>query len=82
MSKYDTDLDYVILDIDISREELKEIEAEADKIISEKNFIRIDIRNLFSDTLVDICKEEALTDYFISEEDKKEAERLINWGLS
>jgi tetratricopeptide (TPR) repeat protein len=35
MSKYNTDLDYVILDIDISREELKEIMAEADKIISE-----------------------------------------------
>jgi len=35
MSKYNTDLDYVILDIDISREELKEIKAEADKIISE-----------------------------------------------
>jgi len=35
MSKYDTDLDYVILDIDISREELEEIKAEADKIISE-----------------------------------------------
>jgi len=35
MSKYDTDLDYVIFDIDISREELEEIKAEADKIISE-----------------------------------------------
>jgi len=35
MSKYNTDLDYVILDIDISKEELKEIMAEADKIISE-----------------------------------------------
>jgi lipoprotein NlpI len=35
MSKYNTDLDYVILDIDISREELVEIKAEADKIISE-----------------------------------------------
>ena len=35
MSKYNTDLDYVILDIDISREELKEIETEADKLISE-----------------------------------------------
>jgi len=35
MSKYDTDLDYVIIDIDISREELKEIKVEADKIISE-----------------------------------------------
>jgi len=35
MSKYNTDLDYVILDIDISREELEEIKAEADKIISE-----------------------------------------------
>jgi tetratricopeptide (TPR) repeat protein len=34
MSKYNTDLDYVILDIDISWDELKEIEAEADKIIS------------------------------------------------
>jgi tetratricopeptide (TPR) repeat protein len=35
MSKYNTDLDYVILDIDISNEELEEIKAEADKIISE-----------------------------------------------
>jgi len=35
MSKYNTDLDYVILDIDISREELEEIKAEADMIISE-----------------------------------------------
>jgi tetratricopeptide (TPR) repeat protein len=35
MSKYNTDLDYVIIDIDISREELKEIMSEADKIISE-----------------------------------------------
>jgi len=35
MSKYNTDLDYVILDIDISREELREIKAETDKIISE-----------------------------------------------
>ena len=35
MSKYNTDLDYVILDIDISREELEEIKDEADKIISE-----------------------------------------------
>jgi tetratricopeptide (TPR) repeat protein len=35
MSKYNTDLDYVILDIDISKEELKEILAEANKIISE-----------------------------------------------
>jgi len=35
MSKYNTDLDYVILGIDISREELEEIKAEADKIISE-----------------------------------------------
>ena len=36
MSKYDTDLDYVILDIDISREEIEEIITDADKIISEK----------------------------------------------
>jgi tetratricopeptide (TPR) repeat protein len=35
MSKYSTDLDYSILDIDISREELEEIKAEADRIISE-----------------------------------------------
>jgi len=35
MSKYNTDLDYVILDIDISREELNEIKIEADMIISE-----------------------------------------------
>jgi tetratricopeptide (TPR) repeat protein len=35
MSKYDTDLDYVILNIDISREELEEIKAEADRFISE-----------------------------------------------
>jgi len=35
MSKYNTDLDYVIANIDISREELEEIKAEADKIISE-----------------------------------------------
>jgi len=35
MSKYDTDLDYVILGIDITRKELEEIKAEADKIISE-----------------------------------------------
>ena len=35
MLKYNTDLDYVILDIDISREELKEIMVKADKIISE-----------------------------------------------
>jgi len=35
MSKYNTDLDYVLLDIDISREELEEIKAEADRIISE-----------------------------------------------
>jgi tetratricopeptide (TPR) repeat protein len=35
MSKYNTDLDYVILNIDISREELEEIKAEADKIIFE-----------------------------------------------
>ena len=107
LSKYNTDLDYVILDIDISREELKEIEAEADKIISDaikdglikekaktdfdeyknrkhkktENSIRIDINNLFKDTLVDFCKEETLKDYFISEEDKQEAERYINWGL-
>ncbi|GBU28636.1 hypothetical protein R84B8_02196 [Treponema sp. R8-4-B8] len=35
MSKYNTDLDYVIIGIDISEEELEEIMAEADKIISE-----------------------------------------------
>jgi tetratricopeptide (TPR) repeat protein len=35
MSKYDVDLDYAILDIDISIEEFKEIIDEADKIISE-----------------------------------------------
>jgi tetratricopeptide (TPR) repeat protein len=35
MSKYDTDLDYVIRGINISEEELEEIKAEADKIISE-----------------------------------------------
>jgi len=35
MSKYNTDLDYVIPDIDISWDELTEIEAEADKVISE-----------------------------------------------
>jgi len=35
MSKYNTDLDYVIKYIDISIEELEEIKAEADKIISE-----------------------------------------------
>jgi len=35
MSKYNIDLDYAILDIDISEEELNEIVAEADKIISE-----------------------------------------------
>jgi len=35
MSKYNTDLDYVIEYIDISIEELEEIKAEADKIISE-----------------------------------------------
>jgi len=35
MSKYNVDLDYVISGIDISREELEEIMAEADKIISE-----------------------------------------------
>jgi tetratricopeptide (TPR) repeat protein len=35
MSKYNVDLDYVILNIDISSEELEEIKAEADKIISE-----------------------------------------------
>jgi tetratricopeptide (TPR) repeat protein len=35
MSKYNTDLDYVIIYIDISREELEEIKAEADRIISE-----------------------------------------------
>jgi len=35
MSKYNTDLDYAILGIDISEEELEEIKAEADKIISE-----------------------------------------------
>jgi len=46
-----------------------------------ENSIRIDINNLFKDTLVDFCKEETLKDYFISEEDKQEAERYINWGL-
>jgi tetratricopeptide (TPR) repeat protein len=35
MSKYNVDLDYVIINIDISGEELEEIKAEADKIISE-----------------------------------------------
>jgi len=35
MSKYNTDLDYVIPGIDITREELEEIKSEADKIISE-----------------------------------------------
>ena len=35
MSKYNIDLDYVMFKIDISRNELKEIMAEADKIISE-----------------------------------------------
>jgi len=35
MSKYDLDLDYAILGIDISRNEIKEIIAEAGKIISE-----------------------------------------------
>jgi len=35
MSKYDVDLDYAIPMIDISEEELNEIKAEADKIISE-----------------------------------------------
>jgi tetratricopeptide (TPR) repeat protein len=44
-----------------------------------ENSIRLDINNLFSDTLVDICKEEALMDYFISEEDKKELEDLAEW---
>jgi tetratricopeptide (TPR) repeat protein len=37
MSKYDTDLDYVIPGIDITREELREIKTEADKIISDHN---------------------------------------------
>jgi len=35
MSKYNVDLDYAIYDIDISGEELEEIKAEADRIISE-----------------------------------------------
>jgi tetratricopeptide (TPR) repeat protein len=35
MSKYDIDLDYAIFDIDITEEELEEIKADADKIISE-----------------------------------------------
>jgi len=35
MSKYNIDLDYVVIGIDISWDELHEIEAEADKIISE-----------------------------------------------
>jgi len=35
MSKYNTDLDYVIPDIDISWDELSEIKAEADRIILE-----------------------------------------------
>ena len=34
MSKYNEDLDYLIKDVDISRAELEEIIAEADKIIS------------------------------------------------
>ena len=37
MSKYHVDLDYVILPFDISREELREIIAEADRIIAENN---------------------------------------------
>jgi len=37
MSKYDLDLDYLMPRIDISREELKEIIAEADSIIAENN---------------------------------------------
>jgi tetratricopeptide (TPR) repeat protein len=35
MSKYDIDLDYAIFDVDITEEELEEIKAEANKIISE-----------------------------------------------
>ena len=37
MSKYNEDLDYLILDVDISRAEVDEIIAEADKIISDEN---------------------------------------------
>jgi Tfp pilus assembly protein PilF len=37
MSKYDIDLDYVILDVDITIKELFEIKVEADKIISDYN---------------------------------------------
>ena len=37
MSKYNEDLDYLIRDVDISKEELEEIIVEADKIISDAN---------------------------------------------
>ena len=37
MSKYDLDLDYAIPNIDISKEELNEIIAEADGIIAENS---------------------------------------------
>ena len=37
MSKYDLDLDYLMPRIDISKEELNEIIAEADSIIAENN---------------------------------------------
>jgi len=37
MSKYNEDLDYLITDVDISKTEIEEIIAEADKIISDDN---------------------------------------------
>jgi len=37
MSKYNEDLDYLIQDVDISKEELEEIIVEADKILSNSN---------------------------------------------
>jgi len=50
MSKYNTDLDYVLLDIDITKEELEEIKAEADKIISEnkKNKRNKDVKEILA----------------------------------
>jgi hypothetical protein len=37
MSKYNMDIDYLIIDRDITREELQEIITTADEIIADKN---------------------------------------------
>jgi tetratricopeptide (TPR) repeat protein len=92
MSKYNTDLDYVIPEIDISWDELSEIKAEADKIISEskesiKNLAmaylkraQIKRKGAGGQTCGYIFYEDPACRFFIAK-DKKEFKKLIEKAM-